>query len=156
MHLSCHLQMAKELRAESVSYPERRRRRQRGRGRRLVAAWLGPAPILTGHHPPAEPCVHNFHPHVNRPHSRPPPPHPAAHKVPAPLLHPSLIFSNSESEPKMNVDCISQNHFQNQMYSDGNYFKSVLAKVLLGGPSIGRALLEELSEKSTHLRVCGR
>ena len=79
-----------------------------GRGRRLVAAWLGPAPILTGHHPPAEPCVHNFHPHVNRPHSRPPPPHPAGHKVPAPLLHPSLIFSSSESEPKMNVDCISQ------------------------------------------------
>ena len=41
---------------------------------------------------------HNFHPHVNRPHSRPPPPHPAGHKVPAPLLHPSLIFSSSESK----------------------------------------------------------
>ena len=104
--MSCYLPMAgqndfkgRHRWMESACYPERRhRRRGQGRGRRLVAAWLGPAPILTGHHPPGEPCVHNFHPHVNRPHSRPPPPHPAGHKVPAPLLHPSLIFSSSESK----------------------------------------------------------
>ena len=57
MHLSCHLQMNSEPLCwkESVSYPERRRRRQgQGRVRRLLAAWLGPALLLTGHHPPAE------------------------------------------------------------------------------------------------------
>ena len=83
--LSCYLSMAGQNEIlgrqkrwmESVCYPERRRRRQgQGRGRRLVAAWLGPALLLatTIHRPNAG---HNFHPHVNRPHSRPPPPHPA-------------------------------------------------------------------------------